>query len=92
MHHNSVTKNTKPVIACKNYPACDFASWDKPLTLKCEVCGAYMVEHKFGRTKKTYCSNPECEKAAPKIEKKAKTTTKKTTAKKSVSKKKKTEE
>ncbi len=65
-----VSKNKKVFYGCKNYPTCDFASWDKPLNEKCEICGSYMVEHKFGRTKRKYCSNEKCEKAAPKIEKK----------------------
>ncbi len=75
-----VSKNKKVFYGCKNYPNCDFASWDKPLSENCEVCGSYMVEHKFGRTKRKYCSNSECEKAAPKKEKK--TDAKKTASKK----------
>ncbi len=65
-----VSKNKKVFYGCKNYPSCDFASWDKPLTENCELCGSYLVEHKFGRTKRKYCSNEGCEKAAPKAEKK----------------------
>ncbi|MDL2237558.1 type I DNA topoisomerase [Christensenellaceae bacterium OttesenSCG-928-K19] len=46
---------------CEKYPECDFVSWDKPLTEKCETCGAYMVESKFkwGKTFKK-CSNADC--------------------------------
>ncbi len=70
-----VSKNKKVFYGCKNYPSCDFASWDKPLMENCEVCGSYLVEHKFGRTKRKYCSNKDCKNAAPKTEKK-KTNTK----------------
>ena len=78
--NNLVAKNGKygPFIGCSNYPNCDFASWDKPLDKNCELCGSYLVEHKFGRTKKIYCSNENCEKSAPKTPKKE---TKKTSKK-----------
>ncbi len=68
-----VSKNKKVFYGCKNYPSCDFASWDKPLLENCELCGSYLVEHKFGRTKKKYCSNKECKNSAPKTAEKKST-------------------
>lgn len=60
------SRNKKIFYGCSNYPECDFASWDKPLDKKCELCGSFMTEKRFGRSKKEYCSNPECKNAAPK--------------------------
>lgn len=65
------SKNKKVFYGCTNYPTCDFASWDKPLDKKCELCGSYMVERRFGRSKKEYCSNPDCKNCAPKPKPKA---------------------
>ena len=73
------SKSKKVFYGCTNYPECTFASWDKPLTKNCEICGSFMVEKKFGRTKKEYCSNEACKNAPPKAKPKAKA---KTTAKK----------
>lgn len=29
---------------CENNPECEFMSWQKPSTVKCEKCGSYMIE------------------------------------------------
>ena len=71
------SKSKKVFYGCKNYPACDFASWDKPISENCDECGSYMVEHKYGRTKKKYCSNPDCKNAVPKKKATSKKTSKK---------------
>ncbi len=68
------SKNKKIFYGCKNYPECDFASWDKPIDEKCEECGTYMVEHKYGRSVKKYCGNPDCKNAKPVRAAKKKTT------------------
>ena len=46
---------------CENYPACDYVTWDQPLTEKCPECGAFMLRHRYknGRIL-PYCSNEEC--------------------------------
>ncbi len=41
---------------CENNPECEFMSWQKPSTVKCEKCGSYMIE----KGKKLVCSNKEC--------------------------------
>ncbi|MBQ9284538.1 MAG: DNA topoisomerase I, partial [Acidaminococcaceae bacterium] len=51
----------------ENYPGCEFVSWDKPTTQPCPVCGKQLLERKEGNGKvKYFCSDPECENAAPK--------------------------
>lgn len=49
------TKRGKIFFGCKNYPECDFTSWDKPTTEKCPVCGGIMYEKLSGKRK--YCPN-----------------------------------
>ncbi len=42
-----MTGRKKLFFGCGNYPACNFASWDRPLEgEKCPTCGAFMVERK----------------------------------------------
>lgn len=40
---------------CENNPECEFMSWQKPSTVKCEKCGSYMIEKG-----KLVCSSKEC--------------------------------
>lgn len=49
------TKRGKIFFGCKNYPECDFTSWDKPTTEKCPACGGIMYEKLSGKRK--YCPN-----------------------------------
>lgn len=55
------TKRGKVFYGCKNYPDCDFVSWDMPLQETCQTCGAFMVRHnlKNGRFI-TLCSSENC--------------------------------
>lgn len=50
----------KTFFGCEKYPECDFTSWDMPLIEKCSVCGAYMVQKVFGRSRFKLCSNKDC--------------------------------
>ena len=52
------TKRGKLFYGCDQYPACDFAVWDRPLEDKCPKCGWLLVKTKRGQIK---CSNPECD-------------------------------
>lgn len=52
------TKRGKVFYGCTSYPECDFTSWDKPTTDKCEKCSGMLFE-KPGRGKKKYC--PQCD-------------------------------
>ena len=51
------SKRGKIFFGCKNYPDCEFTSWDRPLNEKCPDCGSMMFE-KLTRGNKKYC--PEC--------------------------------
>lgn len=55
------TKSGRIFYGCKNYPECDFVSWDMPLKENCATCGAIMVRHslKNGRSI-IICSNENC--------------------------------
>ncbi|MBI2098156.1 MAG: type I DNA topoisomerase [Candidatus Wildermuthbacteria bacterium] len=51
------TKRKKIFYGCNQYPACDFALWDKPTGEKCKTCNALLVET---ARKKVKCSNSTC--------------------------------
>ena len=56
------TKRGKVFYGCKNYPECDFVSWDMPLKENCKTCGSFMLKHNYKNGRFiTYCSNDECE-------------------------------
>ena len=38
-----VTRKGKVFYACNNFPKCKFASWDMPLSEKCDKCGSNLV-------------------------------------------------
>lgn len=85
------TKRSKTFYGCKNYPTCDFMTWDIPLKENCQTCGAFMLRHnlKNGRFS-TLCSNEACvtrpivaEKKVADKAKKTKATTKVKTQRKS---------
>ena len=50
------TKKGRRYYGCEDNPECDFMSWQKPSTVKCEKCGSYMIE----KGKKLVCSSKEC--------------------------------
>ena len=56
------TRRGKSFFGCKNYPECDFVTWDTPLQESCEKCGSIMLLHHYknGRGLK-YCINDNCE-------------------------------
>ena len=61
------TKTGRVFYGCEHYPECDFTSWDKPTDMPCQVCGKQLLERTEGNGKvKYFCSDPECENAAPK--------------------------
>ena len=51
------TKKGRKYYGCENNPECEFMSWQKPSTVKCEKCGSYMIE----KGKKLVCSSKECD-------------------------------
>lgn len=56
------TRRGKIFYGCKSYPACDFVTWDTPMTDTCEKCGSLKLRHHFksGRGL-VYCTNEDCE-------------------------------
>jgi DNA topoisomerase-1 len=55
------SKKGRKYYGCKNYPECNFRSWNKPTGEKCPACGDAMVE-KINKNKEVeaVCQNPEC--------------------------------
>lgn len=57
------TKRGKSFFGCTNYPKCDFATWNRPITQECPNCGHPYLEEKF--TKKdgamVVCPNKDCD-------------------------------
>jgi DNA topoisomerase-1 len=55
------SKKGRKYYGCKNYPECNFRSWNKPTGEKCSVCGDAIVE-KVNKNKEIepICQNPEC--------------------------------
>ena len=56
------TKRGRSFYGCKNYPDCDYVTWDVPQKDTCEVCGAFMLRHYYKNGRGIlYCSNDACE-------------------------------
>ena len=55
------SKGGKTFFGCEKYPECDFISWDMPVKDKCPVCGEYMVQKVYGKSRFKVCSNKDCE-------------------------------
>lgn len=56
------TKRGRPFYGCKNYPDCDYVSWDMPQKESCKECGAFMLKHNYKNGRFIlYCSNEGCE-------------------------------
>jgi DNA topoisomerase-1 len=65
------TKRGKVFYGCKNYPECEFVTWDMPLKETCKTCGSFMVRHNFKNGRfVTMCSSESCPtRAAEKVKK-----------------------
>lgn len=44
----------------KNFPNCDFVSWDKPTRERCSKCGNILYEKNIKGEKKLVCLNKDC--------------------------------
>lgn len=53
------TKKGRVFYGCKEYPNCDFVSWDEPSMEKCPQCGKTLLKKK-GKKPKLYCVTPDC--------------------------------
>jgi len=55
------TKRGRIFYGCKNYPDCDFVTWDMPLKETCKECGAFLQRHQYKNGRfMLYCSNESC--------------------------------
>ena len=56
------SRRGKVFYGCSNYPACAFATWDKPVAKRCPVCDAPYLVEKVTKRKGTFvaCANREC--------------------------------
>lgn len=54
------TKRKRVFYGCSQYPACDFASWDKPVNKSCETCENNYMVLKFTQTRGEYLLCPSC--------------------------------
>lgn len=50
------TKKGRTFYGCISYPECDYTSWQRPTSIKCEKCGSLMLQ----KGKKLVCENDEC--------------------------------
>lgn len=50
------TKKGRTFYGCISYPSCDYISWQRPTSTKCEKCGSLMLQ----KGKKLVCENREC--------------------------------
>ena len=56
------TRRGRVFYGCRNYPDCDFVTWDTPQAKPCEKCGSLMLKHHFKNGRALlYCINDECE-------------------------------
>jgi DNA topoisomerase-1 len=54
------TRSRRTFYGCTNYPKCDFASWDKPVAMKCPACGNPHMLDKISKTKGEFLRCPVC--------------------------------
>ncbi len=56
------TKRGRSFYGCKNYPQCDYVTWDQPQKETCEKCGSFLLKHHYKNGRALlYCSNDACE-------------------------------
>ena len=55
------SKKNRKFYGCEKYPACDFVSWEMPVTEKCPHCGSYMIEKRTKKGERLHlCANETC--------------------------------
>jgi DNA topoisomerase-1 len=54
------TKKGKIFFGCSEYPKCTFATWDRPVAVKCDHCSYPIMTIKESRKKGTYMRCPSC--------------------------------
>lgn len=59
------TKRGRVFYGCSNYPKCDFASWYKPVPIKCPNCGNPYLEEHHTKSKGDFLKCPNCKAEFP---------------------------
>lgn len=54
------SRRGKIFYACTNYPKCDYASWDKPVSIPCPNCQNHFLLEKNTRSKGLHYRCPNC--------------------------------
>lgn len=56
------SRRGKNFYGCKNYPECDFVTWDVPQSEPCPKCGSLQLKHFYRNGRGLlYCNNEACE-------------------------------
>jgi DNA topoisomerase-1 len=54
------SRKGKVFFGCSNYPACKFATWNKPVAKTCRQCQNYYLELRSSQAKGDYLQCPVC--------------------------------
>ena len=56
------TRRGRNFYGCRNYPDCDYTTWDQPQKETCPKCGSFLLKHHYKNGRALlYCSNDACE-------------------------------
>ena len=55
-----LTRRKRTFYGCTRYPNCDFASWDKPVDVRCDTCGSPYMVSKYSQKRGEYLKCPKC--------------------------------
>jgi DNA topoisomerase-1 len=55
-----LTRRRRTFYGCTRYPNCDFASWDRPIDVRCETCGSPYMVSKYSQKRGEYLKCPKC--------------------------------
>jgi DNA topoisomerase-1 len=55
-----VTRRGKVFYGCSNFPACDWASWNRPVPTPCPACDHPYLVQKVSKTRGNYLQCPVC--------------------------------
>ncbi len=54
------SRKGKTFFGCSNYPACHFATWYRPVSVRCQQCGNFYMEEKSTKARGHYMQCPKC--------------------------------
>ncbi|MBX6377051.1 MAG: type I DNA topoisomerase, partial [Clostridia bacterium] len=60
-----VSRKGRRFYGCKNYPTCNFVSWQRPIAERCPRCGSWMVERTRRGQTFHVCADQACGYAVP---------------------------